>query len=99
MQEAIALAKERAAEEKVPNAHYVEHDAATLKDDAKWAGYFDYITAFDSIHDQSFPDKALEGDQHAINPSFCFLYCWLLMFRYTIRNLQGAQARWSFLDG
>jgi hypothetical protein len=63
------LAKQRAADEKVPNAHYAEFDAAKLKDDAKWAGYFDFITAFDSIHDQSYPDKALEGTLQFLTPS------------------------------
>ncbi len=45
---------------------YTWSDAATLKDDVRWQGSFDYVIAFDAIHDQSRPLEALQSVHHML---------------------------------
>ena len=48
------------------NADTCLKDAATLKDDVSWRGTFDYIIAFDAIHDQTRPLEALQSVHHLL---------------------------------
>ncbi len=47
-------------------------DAATLTDDVRLKGAFDYIIAFDAIHDQSRPLEALQGAHHMLSDQGMF---------------------------
>jgi len=59
--EAINRAKDEAMKNGLKNCHFNIQDCANL--DAEFQDSFDYVTAFDSIHDQAYPDKVL----HEIN--------------------------------
>jgi len=48
------------------NADTCLKDAAFLKDDDRWHGTFDYVIAFDAIHDQSRPLDALRSVHHIL---------------------------------
>jgi len=57
------------------NIHNVEfwlEDAATLKDRAALRESFDYVTAFDAIHDQTHPREALRSVRHILAPGGMF---------------------------
>ncbi len=45
-------------------------DAAKLRTD--WSGKFDYVTAFDAIHDQAYPDKVLLEIHRVLKPEGIF---------------------------
>ncbi len=47
-------------------------DASTLKDDDRHCGIFDYVFAFDAIHDQSRPLEALQSVSHILAPGGMF---------------------------
>jgi SAM-dependent methyltransferase len=51
-----------------PNLRFEVRDAARLADDPDAAKRFDYIVAFDAIHDQTRPLDALRGVRHALRP-------------------------------
>ncbi|MCP4575858.1 MAG: class I SAM-dependent methyltransferase [Deltaproteobacteria bacterium] len=57
--------KSIAREKNLRNIIFKKRDCATLKEDMELRGSLDYVTAFDAIHDQTQPMKALEGI-HAI---------------------------------
>jgi hypothetical protein len=48
------------------NVEFVVRDAARQAERAEFAGVFDYITAFDAIHDQTRPLAALQGVRHML---------------------------------
>ncbi|MCP4116408.1 MAG: class I SAM-dependent methyltransferase [Desulfobacteraceae bacterium] len=58
---AIAKANADAATLGLSNAEYCVADAAALKDDPGYENRFDYVMAFDAIHDQTRPHEALES--------------------------------------
>ncbi len=62
---AICEALKQAVAEGLENADFMVLDAALLRDDTRLKGAFDYITAFDAIHDQTAPLDALR--------SICFM--------------------------
>jgi ubiquinone/menaquinone biosynthesis C-methylase UbiE len=62
--EAIRKAKDDA--EGLGNLQFLQMDAATLEFSPEYEGYFDYITAFDAIHDQTKPLAALKGVHHML---------------------------------
>jgi SAM-dependent methyltransferase len=64
--EAIATAREAARQMGLSNVAYCEEDAATLYGKPDWSNRFDYICAFDAIHDQSHPLQALRGVRHML---------------------------------
>jgi ubiquinone/menaquinone biosynthesis C-methylase UbiE len=64
--EAIAAARAAAGRIGLQNVEFVVRDAATLAADDELAGAFDYVTAFDAIHDQSRPLEALRGVRHIL---------------------------------
>lgn len=56
--EAIGNAKSEAERRGLKNCHFQVQDCANLAPELN--GSFDYVTAFDSIHDQAYPGKALD---------------------------------------
>jgi len=70
--EAIDNAGRAATAAGLANAVFKNVDAARIDGDASWRQRFDYITAFDAIHDQSQPLKALRGIRHMLAPAGLF---------------------------
>ena len=71
-EQAIATARASADAAGLDNATFLKRDAATLGEDRDLAGQFDYICAFDAIHDQSHPLTALKGVRHMLKPDGLF---------------------------
>jgi ubiquinone/menaquinone biosynthesis C-methylase UbiE len=59
--EVIRKAKREALGENLENLKFHQQDAATLEGRSSFRGYFDYVIAFDAIHDQTHPKEALKG--------------------------------------
>lgn len=59
--EALETARTAARNVGLTNIRFEQQDAAELRHSSKLSGRFDYITAFDAIHDQTRPLEALEG--------------------------------------
>ena len=70
--EAIQTARSQAEADGLVNVEFQVVDAATLAADAELAGKFDYVTAFDAIHDQTAPLDALKGIKHLLAPGGLF---------------------------
>ena len=70
--QAIATARDAARRMGLANVVYHEVDAATLRPKPEWRHTFDYICAFDAIHDQSHPLEALKGVRHMLAPGGMF---------------------------
>ena len=70
----VALSKARAdAEENgLTNIIFINQDAAALNEASDLAGTFDYVTAFDAIHDQTRPLAALKGVHALLKPGGVF---------------------------
>ncbi len=64
--EAIETARGEASRHKLANLEFFILDAATLKDNREFKGAFDYVTAFDAIHDQTRPLEVLQGVHHIL---------------------------------
>ena len=62
---AIEKGESTAKEKNLKNVIFQKRDCTTLTEDRKLRGSLDYVTAFDAIHDQTQPVKALKGI-HAI---------------------------------
>jgi len=69
---AIEAAEASAKEKGLRNVKFIKIDAADLKDNRNLRCYFDYITAFDAIHDQTRPLEALRGIHSILKPDGCF---------------------------
>lgn len=69
---AIAAAQASAGKRQVSNVRFICRDAAALAEDTALAGGFDYVCAFDAIHDQSHPLRALKGIRHILRPDGAF---------------------------
>lgn len=65
-EEALAEGRRLAGEKDLENINFIQADAALLADDPDLAGAFDYITAFDAIHDQTAPLEALKSAYHLL---------------------------------
>ncbi|MGB5157421.1 class I SAM-dependent methyltransferase [Desulfobacterium sp. N47] len=70
--EAINTARTGAGELGLSNVVYIEHDAATICGKKEFMQKFDYISAFDSIHDQSHPLQALKSVRYMLSPGGMF---------------------------
>ncbi len=57
----LETARSTATRKHLSNIAFQKQDAACLKEDGQLRGRFDYVTAFDAIHDQTKPMQALEG--------------------------------------
>lgn len=69
---AIETARRRAGEKGLNNVEFQTRDAARLAEEPDLAESFDYVFAFDAIHDQTEPGRALAGVHHALAPSGLF---------------------------
>lgn len=70
--EALAEARCKAAERKLKNVTFLEADAARMDDLDHLRGTFDYVTAFDAIHDQRHPLAALRSARRLLTPEGLF---------------------------
>ena len=68
----IHKARVAADQQKLANIDFFQADAARLKEDHKWHASFDYITAFDAIHDQTQPLEALKSVYALLKPKGVF---------------------------
>ncbi len=71
-EDAITKAVEAAKEIGLCNAVYKVLDAATIHGEKEFFRFFDYICAFDAIHDQSHPLEVLKGIRHMLIPGGMF---------------------------
>jgi SAM-dependent methyltransferase len=67
--EAIGTARAEAEAARLTNARFLAQDAATFSAPAA----FDFITAFDAIHDQAAPRRVLRAIREALRPGGVFL--------------------------
>jgi len=70
--EALQTARTAAREQGLTNVTFTRQDAAALDASFPLAGTFDYVTAFDAIHDQTRPLAALQGVQTLLKPGGAF---------------------------
>lgn len=70
--EAIETAKDQSKKQLLYNVEFILQDAATIKDKEDFTKRFDYIFAFDSIHDQTKPLDSLQGIKHMLAPGGFF---------------------------
>ena len=66
--EAIDEARRQAWRQKIENFEFMLLDVADLKNKREMKGLFDYVTAFDAIHDQTRPLDVLRGVHHILAP-------------------------------
>lgn len=69
---ALRTAAASAAKQGISNVRFIQLDAATLNQTHRWSACFDYITAFDAIHDQQRPLHALKGVYALLKPDGLF---------------------------
>ena len=67
-EDAIATARERTRQEQINNLAFMVQDAALLRENSQLKASFNYVTAFDAIHDQTHPLDALRGIYHILAP-------------------------------
>ena len=71
-EEALYQAQATAVDKTLTNITFINQDAAVLDETSDLAGTFDYITAFDAIHDQTQPLAALRGVHALLKPGGIF---------------------------
>ena len=71
-EEALNQGRKLAESKGLANIVFLVGDAARLDQNPDLAGAYDYVTAFDSIHDQTAPDKSLLGVHHVLAPGGLF---------------------------
>ncbi len=69
---ALAVARKTAERRKISNAEFLLLDGASLHEDKSWGATFDYVTAFDAIHDQTRPLDALQSVWHILRSEGLF---------------------------
>jgi ubiquinone/menaquinone biosynthesis C-methylase UbiE len=69
---AIERARRGARTQGLKNVEFNVRNAARLTEDKRLAATFDYVTAFDAIHDQTAPLAALQGVRHLLKPGGLF---------------------------
>ncbi len=67
--EVIDEARRKARQQKIENLDFLVLDAADLESKREMKGLFDYVTAFDAIHDQTRPLDVLRGVNHILTPN------------------------------
>ncbi|MGD9331018.1 MAG: class I SAM-dependent methyltransferase [Desulfobacterales bacterium] len=70
--EALQKARTAAETKGLNNVTFMHQDAAALAATSDLAGAFDYVTAFDAIHDQTQPLAALRGVHTLLKPGGAF---------------------------
>lgn len=68
----IAAAERLAQKDGLANLSYLVQDAAAVAESPEYTRRFDYITAFDAIHDQTRPAEALAGARFMLKPGGLF---------------------------
>jgi SAM-dependent methyltransferase len=86
--DAIAWARAEAEREGLDNARFVEQDAARFGGPPA----YDFITAFDAIHDQAAPRRVLRGIHDALRPDGVFLMADIAASSHLERNLDNPLA-------
>ena len=66
--EAVDEARKQTRRQKIENLDFMVLDAAHLQNKREMKGLFDYVTAFDAIHDQTRPLDVLRGVHHILAP-------------------------------
>jgi ubiquinone/menaquinone biosynthesis C-methylase UbiE len=66
--EAIDTARREAARRELKNLSFLVVDAVAMKADPRFGERFDYVTAFDAIHDQTRPLEALQAVYAILKP-------------------------------
>ncbi len=66
--DAIAAAQRETRRQRLHNLEFKVLDAALLQDNITLKASFDYVMAFDAIHDQTHPMDALRGIYHILTP-------------------------------
>jgi ubiquinone/menaquinone biosynthesis C-methylase UbiE len=69
---AVEVGRRAADRQQIKNLEFIVLDAAFLKDNAELTGQFDYVTAFDAIHDQTRPQDVLQGIYRLLAPGGLF---------------------------
>ena len=69
---AIHVAREALSDDQLKNVKFVCEDAALIQDKEEYHRQFDYVFAFDAIHDQTRPLDALKGVRHMMAPGGWF---------------------------
>lgn len=90
--EAIAAARAAADRQGLTNATFLVQDAATFGGSSA----FDFITAFDAIHDQAAPRRVLRGIREALRPEGVFLMVDIAASTHLERNLDNPLAPFLF---
>jgi 2-polyprenyl-3-methyl-5-hydroxy-6-metoxy-1,4-benzoquinol methylase len=70
--EPIEAGRSEAARQQLANLDLISMDAAVLKDNPEFKNSFEYITAFDAVHDQTRPLEVLQGIHHSLAPGGVF---------------------------
>ncbi|HPF38715.1 MAG TPA: class I SAM-dependent methyltransferase [Phycisphaerae bacterium] len=91
-EEAIAHAQALATERGLANIRFAVRDVATLRDTEA----FDFITAFDSIHDQAAPAKVLANIQRALRAGGTFLMQDISGSSHVEKNADNAMAPFMY---
>lgn len=71
-EEALEIARAELSGAGLLNAQFVNCDAAALDGDPDWETAFDWICAFDAIHDQTRPQEALKSAYAMLKPGGAF---------------------------
>ncbi len=71
-EDCLELAASAARERRLGNVEFLARDAALLEADDRLRESFDYVTAFDAIHDQTRPLEALRGARAILAPGGAF---------------------------
>jgi SAM-dependent methyltransferase len=90
--EAIASARAAAEAAGLTNARFVAQDAATFSAPAT----FDFVTAFDAIHDQAAPRRVLRAIREALRPDGVFLMVDIAASSHLEGNLDNPLAPFLF---
>jgi SAM-dependent methyltransferase len=90
--EAITNARAEAESARLTNARFRVQDAATFSAPAA----FDFITAFDAIHDQAAPRRVLRAIREALRPDGVFLMVDIAASSHLERNLDSPFAPFLF---
>jgi ubiquinone/menaquinone biosynthesis C-methylase UbiE len=71
-EEAAEEGMREARKQGLDNVEFVVKDAAAIETEPQMRGLFDYVAAFDAIHDQTAPLAALRGAYHLLAPGGVF---------------------------
>lgn len=69
---AVTTAQREARRQQIGNLEFVLLDAARLRDNRELKDSFDYVTAFDAIHDQTRPLEVLKGIRYILSADGLF---------------------------